>query len=82
MSPLVSPVAPVVPLERVKVPAAVCTLPLPRSVRTALALTPIPMMLLAARVVSSLAWLMPSWFRSRQMRKFAKTLSAESILPS
>ena len=51
---------PVVPLERVKLPAAVWILPLPRSLRTAVELMLIAMMLLSLKVLNSFAWLMPS----------------------
>ena len=73
---------PVVSSVRVKVAVAVWALPLPRLVVALVLFRLIERMLLAARVLSSLLWLMPSWLRSRQTRTSAKRVSLASNMSS
>ncbi len=73
------PLSPVVPSVRTNEAVHGCVLPLPRFVSVASAVTEMLEMPKSASVLSSLAWLKPSWFRSCQMRNCANAASCASI---
>ena len=66
----------VLPLLRVTVAVPLTTLPLPRLVTVLPAFSEMLATPFCARVNSSLAWLMPSWFRSCHRRTWEKALSS------